>query len=345
MIKNLLQEGFILKQKGHYKHAIEVFYKALELDNTSSELLLELAELYNLMGNEERALNYIEQILDKNPAHIEALKLLEKIFINKNALKEAEQTAKNIYCISGNKHDLATIFKLLNQQNKFDEIFEYRIESPNAAVYEEQAKALYYKKEFAKSEELLKKALELEPYNQSIILLLGKVLYIQNKKDLCVTLLEKLVPNENNAELFNFTGLISAYTGNYRHAVDCFNSAIRLRRSYAEYYYNLANTYFKQGEIILAQKNYNLAISLQPDNNRYHFALANLYYSEKHYKKALEELNGNFFESRLLKAVILYDTGYLALARKELSALSLECPDNVILQEYKSRIDEELGLN
>ena len=86
MIKNLLQEGFILKQKGHYKHAIEVFYKALELDNTSSELLLELADLYNLMGNEERALNYIEQILDKNPAHIEALKLLEKIFINKKKL-------------------------------------------------------------------------------------------------------------------------------------------------------------------------------------------------------------------------------------------------------------------
>ena len=70
MIKELLQEGFLLKSKGYYKHAVEAFYKALEIDNSSSELLLEIAELYYLMGNEERALNYIEQILDKEPAHI-----------------------------------------------------------------------------------------------------------------------------------------------------------------------------------------------------------------------------------------------------------------------------------
>ena len=28
MIKELLQEGFLLKSKGYYKHAIEAFYKA-----------------------------------------------------------------------------------------------------------------------------------------------------------------------------------------------------------------------------------------------------------------------------------------------------------------------------
>lgn len=94
MIKNLLQEGFALKDRGHYKHAIEVFYKALEEDNTSTELLFEIADLYYRMQNEERALNYIEQILDRVPEHITALKLLEKIFIDRNALAEAEQTDK-----------------------------------------------------------------------------------------------------------------------------------------------------------------------------------------------------------------------------------------------------------
>lgn len=94
MIKILLQEGFALKDRGHYKHAIEVFYKALEEDNTSTELLFEIADLYYRMQNEERALNYIEQILDRVPEHITALKLLEKIFIDRNALAEAEQTAK-----------------------------------------------------------------------------------------------------------------------------------------------------------------------------------------------------------------------------------------------------------
>ena len=52
MIKNLLQEGFALKDRGHYKHAIEVFYKALEEDNTSTELLFEIADLYYRMQKE-----------------------------------------------------------------------------------------------------------------------------------------------------------------------------------------------------------------------------------------------------------------------------------------------------
>ena len=72
--------------------------------------------------------------------------------------------------------------------------------------------------------------------------------------------------------------------------------------------------------------------------------MANLYYTEKHYKKALEELKGNFFEAKLLQAVILYDTGYLALAKKQLIDLEKEQPDNYIVQEYKNKIDEELKI-
>ena len=96
MIKELLQEGFILKTRGYYKYAIEAFYKALEIDNTSSELLLEIADTYYLMGEEERAISYIEQVLDNNPTHAESLKLLKKIFTDKKAWEEAEQTAKNM---------------------------------------------------------------------------------------------------------------------------------------------------------------------------------------------------------------------------------------------------------
>lgn len=345
MIKNLLQEGFALKEKGHLKHAIEVFYKALELDNTSSELLLEIADVYYRMGNEEKSLNYIEQILDKEPVHIPSLKLLEKIFIDKNALEEAEQTAKNIYCITRNPDDLATIFKLLNRQGKFSEIFEYNVETYNEKVYLEIAKAHFYKKQFAQAEDMLHKALESDEENQEALLLLGKVCFAQNKKEECVPLLNRFEIRPDNPELLNFVGLVESYLENYNKAADYFLQAIKADRTADESYYNLANIYFKQGDLQLAKKNYNLALSLNPDNKNYHFALANLYYSEKHYKKALEELKGNFFEARLLKAVILYDTGYLALAKKELTKLESEQPDNPIVMDYKARIDEELQIN
>ena len=62
MIKDILKEAFILKEKGYYKYAIESFYKALELDNNSVELLLDIADCYYLMKDYERAVGYIEQI-------------------------------------------------------------------------------------------------------------------------------------------------------------------------------------------------------------------------------------------------------------------------------------------
>ena len=344
MIKNLLQEGFALKNRGHYKHAIEVFYKALELDNTSSELMLEIADLYYKMQNEERALNYIEQILDKNPEHVEALKLLKQIFINKNALAEAEQTAKNIYCISHNAADLAEILNLLTKQGKFDEVFEYHIENSTPAITLELAKAYYCKKEYQKAQELIAKNVEDGVCSQELLLLLGQVLYAQGKKDDCIELLSHLDIDINNAELLNFCGLIEDYQGHNKEACKYLQAAIKLEPKNDKYYYNIANIYFKEGDIRYARKYYNLAISLNPDNPNYHFALANLFYTQKHYKRALEELPNDLFEANLLKVIILYDTGHLALAKKELQNQFEQCPDNDILKEYSNRIDSDLGL-
>mgnify|MGYP004508617549 CR=1 FL=1 len=344
MIKDLLQEGFALKNRGHYKHAIEVFYKALELDNTSNELLLEIAELYYKMQNEERALNYIEQILDNNPKHIEALKLLKQIFIDKNALAEAEQTAKNIYCISCDIDDLAEIFNLLNKQQKFDEVFEYNIEKLTPAIILELAKAHYCKKEYQIAQELIINNIENIDNHQDILLLLGQILYAQGKKDECVELLSRLQINKQNAELMNFCGLIKDYQGHYREACSNLLSAIKLEPKNDKFYYNLANVYFKEGEIDYARKYYNLAISLNPNNSRYHFALANLYYAQKNYKKALEELPNNLLEANLLKITILYDTGYLALAKQEIENLLKQYPNNDILNEYSQKINNDLGI-
>ena len=345
MIKELLQEGFALKNKHHYKHAIEVFYKALEEDSSSSELMLEIAEIYHLMHNEEKALSYIEQILDKEPAHIEALKLLKNIFINKKAYAEAEQTAKNIYCVSHNTDDLVEIFKLLNKQGKYEEIFEYSTDTLNPSVKLEQARAFYYKQDFAGAETLLQEILSAAPDDQSALLLLGQVSYACGHKDYCTEIAEKLEVDIKNPELLNFLGLTAGYQNNYAGAIDYFLKCIKLDRTNGQYYYNLANVYFKQGDTALAKKYYNLAITLNPDNPNYHFALANLYYSEKHYKRALEELQGDFLEANVLKAVILYDTGYLALAKKELEKLEKSYPQNPIVNEYKTKIDSELGLN
>ena len=69
-----------------------------------------------------------------------------------------------------------------------------------------------------------------------------------------------------------------------------------------------------------------------------------MYYLEKHYKKALEELPHDYFEAKLLRAVILYEMGYLAFARKELMDVLEERPQHNVAEEYLQKINSELGL-
>lgn len=342
MIKELLKEGFILKSEGYYKHAIEAFYKAMEIDNTSTELLLEIADTYFLMGEEEHALNYLELVLDKNPAHIGSLKLLEKIFINKNAFKEAEQTAKNIYSISKNPKDLASVFRLMNKQKRYQEVSDFKTDAISSEILFEKAYAKLFDGDAAEAEKLINRALEYNN-NAQYLLLKGKILYKQDKKDECIKILDK-IPYNREADFLNFAGLIKQYQKDYKRALQYFLEAVKICPESAEYHYNCASTYFKIGEIKFAKKYYNIAITLDADNPNYHFALANLYYSQKQYKKALEELDTELFEARLLKAVILYDTGFLALAKREFDSLAREDCNNII-QEYQEKIRIKLKIN
>lgn len=343
MIKEILQEGFILKEKGYYKHAIETFYKALELDNSSLELLLEIAKCYYLLNDEERALNYIEQILEKEPTHIQALKLLKEIFLSKNALTEAEQTAKNIYCISQDKKDLIEILELLIKLKRFSEVLEYNVENFESDVLYYKAYAKLFLNELDDAETYINKSIDLEESDKKKFLK-SKILYKKNKINESKEIINNLQIDIKDSEALNFVGLVEQYNFNFEKALDYFKQAIKLNSKNDEYYYNCASTFFKMGDVQQAKKFYNLAISIAPENQNYHFALANLYYSEKNYKRAMEELNYDFFEARLLKSIILYDSGYLVIAKREFEKLLKEQPENDLIKDYSSRIEEELRI-
>ena len=203
MIKEILQEGFILKEKGYYKHAIEAFYKALELDDKSIELMFEIAESYYLMNDEEHALNYIEQVLEKSPTHIDGLKLLKRIFVDKKAWEQAEQTAKNIFCVSKNPKDLADILKFLNKQKRYEEIFEYEISEYSDEIYYEIAYAKLQIRDFNSAESFINKALEYKINNKNL-LLKGTIWFKQNKEEECFEIVDQLDKTKLTAAESNF---------------------------------------------------------------------------------------------------------------------------------------------
>lgn len=165
-----------------------------------------------------------------------------------------------------------------------------------------------------------------------------------DKKDECINLINSIDIDEKDDDALNFAGLVKQYECDFEKAIYYFTHAIQISPKKDEYYYNCASTYFKMGNIQNAKKYYNLAITIAPENQNYHFALANLYYSEKQYKRAMEELNYDFFEAKLLKSIILYDSGYLAIAKKEFDKLYQEHSNDPLVLEYKERIESELKI-
>ena len=87
--------------------------------------------------------------------------------------------------------------------------------------------------------------------NQDFLLLLGQCYYYSNKKESCIEIIGQF--EAKNAEQMNFLGLVETYLENYKEAVSYFNKAIKQNRLNSEYYYNVANVYFKQGELALAK--------------------------------------------------------------------------------------------
>ena len=189
----------------------------------------------------------------------------------------------------------------------------------------------------------IEKALEMEN-SDKFLLLKSKILFKKNSINESAKILDLIKYDEEDADYLNFAGLVKQYDYSLNEALNYFKQALKIAPNNHEYCYNLASTYFKKGEVSSSKKYYNLAISLAPENPNYHFALANLYYAEKQYKRAFEELKYDFYESNLLKAIILYDTGYLALARKILSKLENERPEDTILLDYKKRIENDLKI-
>ena len=81
-----IKQSFTLKEQGFYKPAIVMLYKALDIDPDNIEILAQLAQIYKLLGEEDRTTQYIEKVLEIDNNHIDSLKLLLEIYEGKIGL-------------------------------------------------------------------------------------------------------------------------------------------------------------------------------------------------------------------------------------------------------------------
>lgn len=325
-ILDYIKKSFELKNQGYYKPAIEMLYKALALDCDNLEILAQLSYLYKLLGNPSKAAYYAGKVLDIDDKHLDCLYLLEEIYLAKQDLKSAKDTANKIYSIQPTNQNLAKRISVLNKSHDFDVIkeLENSISEPNDEVLYEIACAYYDNRDLGKAQEILIAGNKLNNKNEKILLLLAKIYYQNKDYEQSKKVFFELESLNPSAEVMNYLGLFRLNEKNYTAAAEYFQIATKLEEKNPEYLYNLASAHFLNCWLDEAMQYFSQALCLCPENADYRYSLAYLYFQKGLPDKALLELKyiktikPEHNLSNVLKAMILAKKGDLLTAKDQL---------------------------
>ena len=287
-ILKCIQNAFELREEKCYKQAIEVLYKILETESDNEEVLFQIGELYYLMKNNQRAIQYSEKVLAKNPNHADSMVLLRKIYTDLKMYDEAEHYAEKLLEIIKNSRNIAEFIKLAGKNGHFDKIETYK----NSYFTDENVRYaichVYYEQgKITEAKELLQSITG----NEEALILLAKIYFEENNIVSAKELLSKLPKNYDNAEVLNYRGLFYLEDMNFTEAIKSFSKALNINKQNACYAYNLGNAYFYNGWIKEAVQAYKNAICLAPDILDYRYSLSYLYYETQSFEKAQKEID------------------------------------------------------
>jgi len=347
-MKNMMIEAFELKRKGYYKQAIEIYYKIMSSSGDDIEILAELADLYFLLGNNERAVHYAEKALEINPVHSGSLDVMRKVLLSEKKFDKAQQISEKIYAGTKSEQDLSELLNILAMQKKYDEIIEYTKDIDDKDCMFKRAEAMYNLKRYDDAINVLNSITEQnqEPgYSEQVCGLLGKIYYEQKDMERAREVFKKLEENNaQNAESLNFIGLNKLDELKLDEAIEYFNRASEKDGKNPQYHFNMGQAYYLKGWFEEAKKCFNTAICLNPMDESFHYALAYLFYRSGDYTNAEAHLNPENFDSKVLLQVIKAETGNLAAPKLALEKLLKEHPENELILFSLAKIYYNLDL-
>lgn len=344
-----IKKAFELKEQKCYKQAVELFYKALTIEPDNFELLLQVGELYYLLNNTERAVQYPEQILAQDNENIPALKLTAKIYAKEDKWLSVNEVTENIYEIDPSEENLAELIRIKGKVDLLEDLEPYRDKiSDSAKCLSILANEYFNKNNYDKAQELLSKAELLNPDDENFALLRVKILFNQNDLVGAKEVFNNLDKNSENPEILNFRGLFDMEECNFLEAVKNFSKAINKDKNNPIYYYNLGNAYFLNGWMKEAQSAYQKAIFLAPNNYDYRYSLAYLYFRNGNFEKTKKEVDvilendGCHKHAKVLKALLLLNNKDYLGAEKILLACVGDKTDDFVLSSL-AKVEVEIG--
>lgn len=326
-VTEYIKKAFECKASGNYKQAIEFFYKALTLDNESSEIMSEIAGLYFKINNTDRAIEYYEQALLSDPFNSNIKFNLALVYKYIGNMDKAINLLESIYSKNPKLEYFIDLVHSLYLEGRFEEA----IANYNKSVYKDaQSDVLHYYIGLSNfsvgnqnlAEELYRKSLHYNSNNQDVKFSLAELLFEKKEYEEAERLLLSVLEIKICSKAYYLIGAINFAKNSLDKAINYFSIASNIDFKNPIYFYELATVYSLKGFLKEAEENYQKAIKLSPNNLLYNYTLAYLYYNMGEIPKAKQKLsyilsiNPHHLDSLVLKALMASDEDDVMTANK-----------------------------
>ncbi|MDO9000798.1 MAG: tetratricopeptide repeat protein [Bacteroidota bacterium] len=252
--------------------AINDSKRCIKLDSTKSEYYMTLVDAYYSQNNTRSAKDLLEIIEKKFPENTEALLKLSELFylvkqyqkgidyVNK-ALKINDRLAKayylkgSIYRESGDTaRAISSLQTAIEQDNKYENAF---IDMGLMYAARKNPIALEY----------YNNALKVNPYNENTIYARAKLLQDIGKTDEAITEYNSILQKNKSCEncYYNLGAIYLEIKKDNKTALENFTNAIMLNPNFAQAYFARGYTYAKLKDKESAKADYNMCLKIQPN--------------------------------------------------------------------------------
>ena len=288
MCKNndlIIEKNFTLAIQNHKKNNLQIakilYSDILKLNPDHLGSLNNLADLFNTLGEYQKAVSCYENIIKIDPKNVNTHYNLGVVFKELGELEKAKNCYERVIEIDPNHklahNNLGVIFKKLGELEKAKNCYERVIEIDPT-----------YKNAY---------------YNQ------GNIMHALGQNQKAISYYQKAIKiDPDDAFTYYNLGLIFKKLGEYQKAKKCYERAIEINPNYTHAIFNLGNAYIELGEVQKAKECYEEAIEINPNYTDSYWnlhALALNIDQALSILKKLHEIDNDHIKSKIMISALL----------------------------------------
>ena len=260
------------RRSDYLRQAIEEYKRALQFDPASTEIVIQLAEVYRTSGRIREAVLETRQLLEKEPDSLPGRRLLGRIYFQTLGELDPSTPPKQTLDLAIEQYENIT-----------------RLDPDALEDWITLARLYRMSNELEKAEAALKKALELEPESEAALAALASIYTDRGEHEKATALLQSSSAGTSS----NVLGALAyAYeqSGDVDRAVDAYRRALQLDTENYELRRRLADLLLRSERLDDAISEYRVLLEVDPEDAESYLRLSQLYRHKKLFAEARDAI-------------------------------------------------------